>query len=230
MANKKPSTDVAPPAYALPPALANTPALDLDSTSVQLPRVKIAHTSSVAFQEGNVAFGDLYSACGKEDPDPVILRHSKSAAGEDGLLFHVISVKRGWSGKDADGKFDTWKHNDPARPENATETFDYTICLPEVDPDLPYKFLMSSSASGPAAKQINMLLLKNQERGPAYILAFRCTTKPRENPKGKFYSLIVRQEDATAENIAATEALAILVASAPQSVERESTPSTQPAI
>lgn len=223
----KPSTEVDKVAYALPPALANTPALDIDSGDIILPRVKIAHTSSVAFQNGAVRFGDLYSAAGKEDPDPEVLRDVDST--DEGVLFHVIGIKKGKSAT-VDKQFTTYDFNDPNAPVDALVTYDYTVCLPEVDAGLPYKWLMSSSASGPAAKSINMLLKRNEENGPPFLLAFRATTKPRENPKGKFYSLLVRQVEATPENIKATEALAILIASAPQIVEREFEPSTQPAI
>lgn len=227
MPPKKPSTEVAPVAYALPPALANTPALDIGGTDIALPKVYVGQHMSTAVQEQLVAFGSIFTATGGDDPDPNQLWKIGDKP-ETGPLFHVIALKKGKS-ITVDGELVTYAFDDPDAPEDAWVTYQYVICLPEVDPDLPYKWLMTKT-SAPAAKGINLLLKQNEAAGnPTYTLAFRATTAQRENKKGKFSVVRTRQVEADPANVAKAEALAIMIASAP-TIERESTPSTQPAI
>jgi hypothetical protein len=224
------STAVEKAAPAGVPALASTPSvsLELDSADVSLPRIRIAQGQSVAVQDGLVTLGDIFASTGKDDPDPVVL----TGFGEDapGVLVHVLAVKKGKS-LTIDGELNTWSFNDPDAPVDARTTYDYTVVLPEVDPDVPYKFLLSGTST-PAAKTINTILLKNADRGPSYTLAFRFRTAKRETSKGgqtyKYYVARVRQEDAKDAHVQLASDLAGMIAGA--AVEQTSGSSSAPAI
>ena len=77
------------------------------------------------------------------------------------------------------------------------------------------------------AKNINLILKKNEAKGPSWETAFRLTTAKRENDKGKFYVARVATVAATAKHVEAAADLAQLVAGAP---EPAPTRSDEPAI
>lgn len=176
------STEVAPAGNNLP-VLAPTPAYDLDSSDVSLPRLYLAQDMSGAVQEGNADKGDIYAATGGEDPDPEILYVAKDEG--EGVLFHVIGVNKALSGKDENDEFQTWPWGDPDAPKDAWKTYHYTVVCPEVEQSVPFKISWSRSQT-PAAKVVNTALAKAAQNGiPPHEIAFRLTTFQKSNPKAK---------------------------------------------
>ncbi len=164
--------------------LPQTPALDIESSDMQLPRVRIGQFMSAAVQEQLVKPGAVYTSTGEDDPAPVVLWDPKSK-GAPGLLFHVLDLTKGRSCM-VDGSFERYGYDDPDAPPEAWVTYDYLVCLPEADQEVPYKMLFTRTQTA-CAKAINTVLKKNEARGPAYTTAFRLTTVERENAKGKFF-------------------------------------------
>ncbi len=169
---------------AAPPALPYTPALDINSSDMQLPRVKIGQFMSSAVQEQLVKPGSIYSSTGEDDPAPEVLWDPKSK-GAPGVLFHVLGLTKGRSCM-VDGRFERYAIDAPDAPADSWVTYDYVVCLPEFDPEVPYKMLFTRTQTA-CAKSINTVLKKNESRGPSYATAFRLTTAERENAKGKFF-------------------------------------------
>lgn len=191
------------------PDLVRTPALEIDHEDVALPRIKIGQFMTGQVQEGLVKAGDIFASTSEDDAD--VLR--KQDAKDDGLLFHVLTMRKGKSAT-IDGELETYDFHDPAAPADAWTTYNYFVCLPEVDDEVPYKWLLTRTGR-PAAQTINTVLKKNTVRGPAWANAFRVTTAQRENQKGKFYVARVRSVEADPKHTEAAEALAVMMQSAP---------------
>lgn len=193
------------------PALASTPALELDSSDVTLPRIRIGHKQSFNVEEGHVASGDLYATQGKDDENPQLLVKAET---DPGLLIHVLAVRKGLSWQ-VDGELQSTFFGDPDAPADAKTTYDYTVVLPEGDPDVPYKFMLKSSSTN-AARNINTVLLKNADRGPSYALAFRIKTAERSTSKGSktftYHVAVARQVEADPKHVELASNLAGMIA------------------
>lgn len=210
MATKTPAKKTAPPV----PDLAPTPALEIDSDDVQLPKLYVAHYQTKAVQDDLVKPGQIFAATGPDDSDPVVVYDGSDKA--EGVLIHVLSLVKGKS-CEVDGELTTWAFNDPDAPPEAWTTYKYVVVVPEVDPDVPHTFLMTRSGK-PAAQKINTVLKKNEARGPAYISAFRVTTAKRENEKGRWFVPQVKVVEANDEHLQIASSLADMVGSAPAQV------------
>src|ERR1700761_6772106 len=164
------STEVAERAASVP-SLRPTPALQLDAEDLQISRFYAAQFMSKPVQDGLVKPGSLFVSTGQDDPEPV--EPWKLGSKDQGVLVHVLSLRKGKSVV-IDGELQLFDYDSPDAPADAWVTYNYMIALPEVDEDLPYKWLLSRS-SKPAAAKINTVLAKNAISGPAWNTAFRIT-------------------------------------------------------
>lgn len=210
------------------PALAQTPALEISAEDVALPRMKIGQYSSDFVQNELVPAGSLFTAYGEDDPDPSVLweRPSKEGGKEKkGVIVHVLGLRKGKSVSEG-GELVTFDFNDPDAPPEAWVTYNYFVCLPEVDDEVPFKWLLTRTGA-PSAKNINMVLKRNAAKGPAWVNAFEVKTSPRKNDKGNFFVPRVSPVEAKAANVEIAEALAVMISG--QSAEIQAT-GEQPSI
>jgi hypothetical protein len=189
------------------PALANTPAMEIGSEDVALPRLYIGQYMSDHVQEERVKAGAIFTALGKDDPDPQVLWEPGT---EEGVRFHVLALRKGKS-ISADGQLLLYAFDDPDAPADAWVTYNYVIALPRVDQDVPYKWLLTRTGR-PAAQQINLVIKKNEARGPAHENAFEVVTSPRENAKGKFFVPRIRPVEAEKEDVELATQFATMLA------------------
>ena len=199
-----------PPVQDLTP----TPALDIDSSDVALPKLYVAHYLTKAVQDGLVVAGQIFSASGPADPDPVVLYDGKPDS--EGVLIHVLSLTKGRSAKVGDD-LKIFAFDDPDAPADSWITYNYVVVVPEFDADVPHKLLLARSGTS-AARTINTVLKKNEARGPAYLAAFRISTAKQENDKGRWFTPLVRVVEAKAEHVALVSGLADLVCAAPAQI------------
>lgn len=194
------------------PALAPTPALQFDAGDLPTPRVYVAQSLSNAVTEGHVKVGDIYSSAGQDDPEPTILWESGSD--KPGTLFHILTMRKGKS-LVVDGDLQRFDFDDPEAPFDANTTWDYTISLPEIDEDLPYKFLLKSSngSDKAQAQKINMILAKNSISGPAWATAFRITSAEKVSKRvgKKYFVAQVRAVEPNKKHVELAERTAMLV-------------------
>lgn len=189
------------------PALASTPALEITAEDVALPKVKIGQFMSEPVQEGLVNVGDIFTSLGQDDPEPNVIY---SAGDDEGVLLHVLSLQRGKSVSE-DGELIVFDYDDPDAPADAWVTYNYVVVLPEVDQELPFKWLFTRTGK-PAAQQMNMVLAKGTQKGEApYSLAFRLTTAERKNKKGTYYIPRARHVEADEDNVAICEKIATMI-------------------
>ncbi len=221
------------------PALASTPAAlgGIGGADIALPKLYKGEFQSALVQDPNVpsiTAGCIFVASGPDDPDPAVIIKDATKAGEQGVLVHVLAIKKGLSLQDADGELQTWAWGDPAAPAEAKATFTYFLALPEVDEDVPVKVTMAKTSLG-CAKRINFHLLKHGDN--PHELAFRLKLKLREsqNPGGGKYRWFVWVEElveAMQGDVEIAGRLAAMAASAatPTNVEQSAGASNQPGI
>ena len=189
------------------PDLIQTPALTITAEDVALPRLYVGQFMTKAVQEQLVKPGTIFSAAGAEDADPVVL--FDPAKKDPGVLFHVLGLRKGKSWTAGPGEeLQLFDYDDPAAPADAWITYNYTVYVPEGSDDVPYKLLLTRTGK-PAALQINTVLKKNSISGPSWETAFRLTTSPRENNKGKYFVPRVAVVEATKEHIATAQTIAL---------------------
>lgn len=197
------------------PDLVATPALTITAEDVALPRLYIGQYMSQAVQEQRVKAGCIFSATGKDDPDPQVLWEHGSK--KDGVRFHVIGLRKGKSISDG-GELVLFDYDDQAAPPDAWVTYNYTLAVPEVDQDVPFKLLLTRTGR-PAALKINTVLKKNAILGPAWDSAFVLTTAARENAKGKFFVAQVTPVAAQPDHVKVAESLALMMSSSAPEVD-----------
>lgn len=179
------------------PALASTPSLEIEANDVALPRLYLGQFMSKHVQQQRVPAGSIFTALGEDDPDPQVLWE---VDGKDKPIVHVLAMRKGKS-LSVDGELSLYAYDDPNAPPEAWTTYNYVVALPEFDQDQPFKWLLTRTGTA-AAKQINLILVKNASRGPAHEVAFEVDTQWRENAKGEFYVPRVHQVEAKEENVA----------------------------
>lgn len=200
------------------PDLVRTPALQIDSDDIVLPRIYVGQFMSAAVQEQLVKMGDVYTATSGDDPDPQVHFSIGDTGPDAGLLFYVLGLRKAKSYSEAGGELELYDFDDPNAPADAWVTYNYTTFCPTVDADVPCKLLLTRTGR-PTALQINTVLKKNSITGPAWINAFRLTTIARENKKGKYAVARVVQVAANPDHVDAAAVLATQMASAPAAFE-----------
>lgn len=173
------------------PALAPTPAFDIGTEDVALPRVYLGQYMSDHVKEDRVPKGSVFTATGPEDDDPQVLWTGENDAP---VRVHVLSLERGKSAS-IDGELEMYAYDDPDAPAEAWTTYNYVVCLPEVDESLPFKWLLTRTGQQ-AAKNINLIIMKNEKTKPPYANAFDLTAKKRSNAKGEFFVPRVKPAEA----------------------------------
>lgn len=195
------------------PALVNTPALEIEASDIALPALKIGHFSSTPCQDGRVTPGALFTSLGDDDPEPAELwvpPKGGEAKEKSPLLFHVLGMRKGLSYSEQGGDLEMWQFGDPNAHPDSWTTYNYFVCLPEVDQEVPYKFLLTKTKAA-AAKQINYALMKSAASGPPWNVAFTVKTAGRENSKGKYFVPLISVVEASKSNVEIAERLAIMV-------------------
>lgn len=171
---------------------------EITAEDISLPRMKFAQGSSDVVLEGLVPYGSIYTTLGQGDADPHVI--ARAGKGEDGrseaVLFYVVGLRKGYSWTDENNNLQRSR----TAPEDVefnrvSRTFDYVVVLPEVETELPFKFLMTGLWGGQAAKQLNHLLKKAAASGPSYDVPFELTAKKSKNAKGHFASAGVKRAD-----------------------------------
>ena len=186
------STAVAvPPKQEIAP-LYDRNTFDIGTEDIALPKVYICQPLTKAVQDEIAKAGDVIVAAGSEDPDAEVVYSFKQ--GGEGVLFRVLRLDRSKSYSEPGGQLQTWAYDDPNAHADAWTVYTYTVILPEVDPDMPHKFLLTRSNRG-TAKRMNLVLAKALQKGSLYDIAFRLTTEPKSNEKGKWHIAKVRVDD-----------------------------------
>lgn len=185
------------------PDLVRTPATTIDASDIAIPKLKLGQHSSNVFDTGAVKLGDVYSIINSDDEDPVVLwEYTENIKPGDGVLFHVLHLRKGWSYSEGSGSpLQIWAFDDPNRHEKAWRTYRYTVVLPEVDTQMPYTFMLYRSGQ-PAAQKINGDIARDQATKPMWTHAFRLTSARRKKEGAGTYAIAqVRSVEANSDHV-----------------------------
>jgi hypothetical protein len=212
MTARKASTEVATTEAPQVPALAPTPALNLDASDIALSRIYTGQFMSQAVQARRVNLGDIYAATSADDPDPEVLwaYHEGNLEPGEGVLAHVIGLRKGKSVQDGSGGLALFDFTDPEAPEDAHVTYNYTLACPELDTDVPYRLTLAKTGTK-TAQRINTAILRAAHLGPSYALAFRLTTRVTKNAKGTFAIMQATQVEADPGALLVAEKLFVAI-------------------
>lgn len=203
--------------------LSYDPASQIEARDLALPRLYVAQAITNAVQDGSAKPGDLFIAQDSDDPEPVILAKKGS---EDGVLFHVLALRKGKSISEG-GELRTFRFDDPTAPAEAWVTYTYALLVPDYDTELPVRWLLTRTGR-PAAQKINTVLFRTSGSQPPYESAFRVTTVERSNDRGRYFIPRIHPAESKPENVEACAALYAMVqeswASKSEVVEAESGP------
>jgi hypothetical protein len=199
------------------PALYTPPPMEIDSDDIQIPAIKFGHHQSELCQEHNIKLGVIYAAAGKDDPDPQILWDPAERGENPGVLFHVLGLRKGKS-KMVDGDLTRWDFHDADAPSDADKTYTFTLLLPEVDTEIPFRTTLYRSKAA-MARTILTVVQKNQGRVPQYALAFRMTTvNKKKEGIGSWTVPQARMVEANPEHVALAGRCAEMVAARPEPI------------
>jgi hypothetical protein len=189
------------------PALAPTPATTISAEDIVVPRLYVGNGLSKAVKRKRAGFGDVYLAAGPDDPEANVLWQFESQ--EPGVLAHVLHLLKRKSWSQPGGELFTWDFEDPNAHEDAWTTYNYTLFLPEVDPDMPAKLLLAKSGKG-VAMRVNTVLARNN--GPLWSSAFRITSTERQKDDKEWAVFEFTQTTADPKHVAQAASLYELIA------------------
>jgi hypothetical protein len=212
------ATREAPPV----PALAPTPATTITAEDIVVPRLYVGNYMSDAVKHQLVRFGDVYLADSADDSEPRVLWSLGSS--EPGVLAHVLHLRKGksFSEQGSGSQLQVWDFDDPTADSRAWTTYQYTLILPEVDPDMPAKLLLTKSGK-PTAQKINTVLGRSAAQGPSWINAFRLTSAKRQKDQNEWSVFQAATAQANPEHVRQAGELFALLAPGFEQQNRSST-------
>ena len=200
------------------PALAPTPATTISAEDIIIPRLYVGNPLSKAVKHKRASYGDLYLAAGPDDPEAQVVYEAGSDA--PGVLVHVLHLlkRKSWAPKGEQPI--SWDFDDPEAHEDAWITYNYTLFLPEIDPDMPVKLLLTKSGRT-TARRINTVL--GRGAGPLWGSAFRLTSAEQKSTDHEWMTVEAAQVTAEPAHVAQAGELFTLIAPGLNQPERRST-------
>lgn len=188
-----PRNEVVPTEPAGVPDLAPTPASTITAEDIAIPTIYMGHRAQSLVEAGFAKAGDIYAALGQDDSEVEILWEAKTA-GEGVLILPLFMFKSFSYSPGVGQQLEMWPFEAKGRPypdgpplddpdprKRAWLTYNFTLYLPEVDPDMPYKTRFYRSGA-PAALKINQVTSRNHDK-PSYTNAWRWTTAQKQKPQ-----------------------------------------------
>lgn len=154
----------------------------IGAEDLAIPRMMVGQPTSGAVQDGLVASGAIYVGSDANDPEPVIV-HKPGA--KTGVLVHPIALRKQWACTDEAGDFRLADYLAAEVPEDAQLAYTFVLLVPEYDPELPVSLMLKSTGTQTAKKIC--LAIKRAEPAPPWSVAFRLTTVPRQNDRGRWH-------------------------------------------
>lgn len=184
------SKEVAVPEQVDVPDLAPTPASTITAEDIIIPTLYMGHQAQTIVANGLAKPGDIYAAASQDDSEAQILFEydAKNEHRDDGLLIHPLFMFKSWSFSPGPGQqLEMWPFEARGRaypdgpplfdsdPKNrAWLTYNYTLFVPDADPEMPFRTRFYRSGA-PAAMKINQTVIRSSN--PMLHHAFRWSTK-----------------------------------------------------
>jgi len=176
---------------------------EIGAEDVPFPRMKFAQKQTDEVDAELVEYGSIFTRIGQGDAEPTTI--SKPTGKEMGtqsspaVRFYVLGIRTGYSWRDENDQF----QRSQFPPDNLTvakvqaagnrvdKTYDYTIAIPGLDTEMPYRFLLTGAWGGPAARLLNLMLKRAAQQGPSSEAAFEVVAEKGKNAKGMFSKAVV---------------------------------------
>jgi hypothetical protein len=199
-----PSPSIADRAAALTPH--RSAAETIGTEDLAIPRMMIAQATSQAVQDGLVPVGAIYVASDANDPEPVVVHEPGS---KSGVLVHPIALRKQWAYSDEAGDFRLVDYAAEGVPQDAQLAYTFVTLVPQFDAGLPVSVMLKSTATQ-TAKRI-CLWIKRAEPAPPWSVAFRLTTVPRQNDRGRWFVVQATSAEPDANHVEQAAALAAML-------------------
>lgn len=202
---------------------------DVDSSDIQLPRIKGASPTSGAVADLGLPLYCIFSQHGRDDDEPTQLVDPPTAKNEKddnyGLKVYVLRMYKNLAAnvdpydwqrplpQDEGGELRTWAFGDTSAPQFAKTQYNYVLYVPESpESDMPHNLLLAKSGT-PTARLINTYLIRKLQEGvPIHATAWRLTpfhaSRTTESGQKQNWCVIkARVVEADATEVAAAQAL-----------------------
>lgn len=182
----KNSPAVAAPA-AMPSLYSNPTESSVDYGDLVVPKVYLMQPLSKMVESGVAKSGDAVMALDADDSSPEFLiggpdnRESVTAIVLDRHRKVVNTADNGWE----------YLPDDYVRGADERDVwvgYNFLVLFPDVDPDVPAKWLLIKTAGAPVFKKINTLLSIKQARGDTDPLAIEVSTVKKTSRGGQVYN------------------------------------------
>jgi hypothetical protein len=194
--------------------------ISMQSKDIALPRLRIVSNQSDHFKAGRFKEGDIVVGIASDDPEAERLYEYGSK--DCGVVFHVLDMHTFLSGEKG-GQLWRWDIGDPEAPSDARTTYEYTMCVPAYDEMLPVLYTFSPGSSR-VAQGINAAILRQQQSGPPWGLAFSMTSAMKSRDRYTWAAPVVVAVEPNAGALKAADAMGTaLTASVPKAIEEVST-------
>lgn len=185
---------------------------ELGAEDVPFPRMKVAQKTGELVDAELVEYGSIFTQIGQGDAEPVTLEANPNkdlGSQTDPVRFYVLGVRTGYSWRDENDNFQRAQYAPSlaetqrieAAGNRVDKTYDYTVALPDRDPDMPYRFLMTGAWGGPAARLLNLMLKKAATQGPSSEAPFELRAEKGKNRKGFFTKAVVTRAKVPAKDL-----------------------------
>jgi hypothetical protein len=177
----------------------------IGAEDIAIPRMTVAQATSQAVQDGLVPSGAIFIAQDANDPEPVIV-HQPDA--KTGVLVHPITLRKQWVYDEA-GEFRVVDYLAEDVPQDAQLAYNFALLVPEYDAELPVSLMLKGTATQTAKKFC--LAIKRAEPAPPWTTAFRLTTIPRQNDRGRWHVVQATSAEPDAKHVEQAAALAAML-------------------
>jgi hypothetical protein len=177
-------------------------------SDIQLPRIYVQQGQSNFVQAGLTEPGDVVLANGSDDPEPI---HLIGGDAGDAFTCYVIGRER-FAATTAGGGIEFQDQRDPNDPDSWEGWF-FDIALPDVDPNVPARWMLWKTAGRAAARAINTLIERKKFSGDTDPLCIKVRSSERTNKRGQKYHVpVISVGEPTDEGLAVARDLRILAA------------------
>lgn len=188
-------------------AVSTAPALpamyeSVESSDRQLPSIYLLQGLSQAVQNEIGKPGQVIVGLGADDPSPEFLIEDPKS---DSFTAYILDRRRSYSRYQQGGQMEwlTKEEYDEARRAQDREVWvnwHYTVSIPEVDPNVPMRLMLSKTAGLKASKNLNFIVDKALAMGHMPVAKFSVTEATSRNTGAKYHMLMVTATDADQES------------------------------
>lgn len=175
----------------------------VENTDRQLPSIYLLQGLSQAVQNDIGKPGQVIVGLGADDPDPEFLIKDPK---KDTFNAYILDRRRSYARFPQGGQMEwlTKEEYDEARRNQERDVWvnwHYVVSIPEVDPTVPMRLMLSRTAGLKASKALNFIIDKSLAMGQMPVAKFSVTEATSKTTGSKYHMLMVTSAEATQEGL-----------------------------